>query len=412
MAVRNLQGFSDVQKGRWSNVAKFNLHSEFGSQKPHETADAQICARIEALLVDAADGTLDSDSDSEVQRLFDAHLAACTGCSSMLADTRRGAAWLEMLKSHEPEPPRDLVSRILAQTSLAQTSLAQTSLAQSGVQTSVQTSTPAGSVFIGDRPFADQPSFSANLPRGIGTDSWSLQDASLATGSKHPVPGSAPRSSSNVLPFRARIAAGLRPWKHTFLQPRLAMTAAMAFFSVALTLDVTGIHLNQLRASELRPSSLKRSFYAANAHVARYYDNLRVVYELESRVRDLQRSSADDAPREQTPAQPTSTQPDSRPENNLQNKQQPSNPQKDQSHPAPNPGTSRRDEAAPKGNSAGQKTYHPSQHPGDLALATLPFPLRVPFVAHNLPSAPGRIAGRLAGHIATSPAPKERGDLA
>ncbi len=77
------------------------------------------------------------------------------------------------------------------------------------------------------------------------------------------------------------------------LQPRLAMTAAMAFFSIALTLNLTGVRLTDLRASDLKPSSIMRSASQAKASVVRYTDNLRVVYELESRVRDLQRSSDD-----------------------------------------------------------------------------------------------------------------------
>jgi hypothetical protein len=68
------------------------------------------------------------------------------------------------------------------------------------------------------------------------------------------------------------------------LQPRLAMTAAMAFFSIALTMNLTGVRLSQLRASDLKPSSILRSCYEAKAKVVRYSDNLRVVYELESRV--------------------------------------------------------------------------------------------------------------------------------
>jgi hypothetical protein len=38
----------------------------------------------------------------------------------------------------------------------------------------------------------------------------------------------------------------------------------------------------------LSPSSLKRDFYSANTRVVQYYEGLRVVYELESRVHDLQ----------------------------------------------------------------------------------------------------------------------------
>ena len=65
----------------------------------------------------------------------------------------------------------------------------------------------------------------------------------------------------------------------------------MAFFSIGLTLNLTGVQLNQLHARDLKPSSVRRNFYQANAHVVRYVENLRAVYELESRVRDLQRTS-------------------------------------------------------------------------------------------------------------------------
>ena len=77
-------------------------------------------------------------------------------------------------------------------------------------------------------------------------------------------------------------------------EPRLMMTAAMAFFYIALTLNLTGVRLQDLRISDLRPSSLQRDFYSAKARVVRNYEGLRVVYELESRVRDLQRSSNED----------------------------------------------------------------------------------------------------------------------
>ena len=89
------------------------------------------------------------------------------------------------------------------------------------------------------------------------------------------------------------------------LQPRLAMTAAMAFFSVALTMNLTGFHPTSLRASDLQPSSLKRDFYSANARVVQYYEGLRVVYELESRVHDLQSASDDSTGSGQAAPAPT-----------------------------------------------------------------------------------------------------------
>ncbi len=80
------------------------------------------------------------------------------------------------------------------------------------------------------------------------------------------------------------------------------MTAAMAFFSIALTLNLTGIKLTELRAADLRPSRLRatltRQYYSTNEQVMKYYENLRLVYEMEARVRELRRSTeAEPAPR-------------------------------------------------------------------------------------------------------------------
>ena len=65
-------------------------------------------------------------------------------------------------------------------------------------------------------------------------------------------------------------------------------TLAMAFFSIALTLNLTGVRLNQLKLSDLSPSTLATSvshqYFTTSAHLTRYYLNLRIVYELESRV--------------------------------------------------------------------------------------------------------------------------------
>ena len=106
------------------------------------------------------------------------------------------------------------------------------------------------------------------------------------------------RTTANVIPFPRRAVAALRRngFGQIVLQPRLAMTAAMAFFSVALTMNITGFHPTSLRASDLTPSSLRRDVISANTHVVRYYESLRVVYELESRVHDLQSAQDTDAP--------------------------------------------------------------------------------------------------------------------
>jgi hypothetical protein len=165
---------------------------------------------------------------------------------------------LEMLKSPRPEPSTALLERILAQTSgLAGPAKSHASGLSVVPPLEIHTIAPATFNEIGVTPAA------------LGT---------------------------NVLQFRpVANKFTLRSMTHTMMQPRLAMTAAMAFFSIALTLNLTGVRLTDLRPSDLKPSNLKHTFYQADASVVRYYDNLRVVYELESRVRDL-RSNDNDGP--------------------------------------------------------------------------------------------------------------------
>jgi Putative zinc-finger len=97
------------------------------------------------------------------------------------------------------------------------------------------------------------------------------------------------------LPTRPAWHRVVLPAVRQMLEPRLLMTAAMAFFSIALTLNLTGIKLSQLRAEDFQPSRLKanltRQFYSTNAQVTKYYENLRLVYEMESKVRELRRTT-------------------------------------------------------------------------------------------------------------------------
>ena len=108
----------------------------------------------------------------------------------------------------------------------------------------------------------------------------------------------APAMSLPARPTWRRV--GLPAVRQVF-EPRLMMTAAMAFFSIALTLNLTGIKVTQLRAVDFQPSRLRatltRQYYSTNEQVTKYYENLRLVYEMESRVRELRRSTeAEPAP--------------------------------------------------------------------------------------------------------------------
>jgi hypothetical protein len=80
-----------------------------------------------------------------------------------------------------------------------------------------------------------------------------------------------------------------------FAEPRLLMTAAMAFFSIAMTLNLTGVKLSDLRLSDLRPSAMRsfmeRRLTMASTPFIRYYDNSRLAYEVQTRMRELRRTT-------------------------------------------------------------------------------------------------------------------------
>jgi hypothetical protein len=185
------------------------------------------CVACDEMLLDAADGLL-SPAD---QAFFDQHLGTCVRCMEAFTQAQRGAAWLSMLKSPRPEPSAQLMERILSETS--------------------------GHESV----FAAPPQFVPVMP--------------------------------HVIPFAPRPVSKTRFARFVRLmhEPRLAMTAAMAFFSIALTMNLTGVRLDQLHASDLNPMNLRRTWYQTNAQAVRYYDNLRVVRVLESRVDDIRQSN-------------------------------------------------------------------------------------------------------------------------
>jgi hypothetical protein len=84
-------------------------------------------------------------------------------------------------------------------------------------------------------------------------------------------------------------------------QPRFAMSFGMAFFSLSITMSMAGVKLGDLRHVDLRPSAVKRNYYETSGRLVKYYENIRFVYELESRVREFKRATmpAEPAPQEQ-----------------------------------------------------------------------------------------------------------------
>jgi anti-sigma factor RsiW len=178
--------------------------------------------------------SLDGLLKPEDEAVFNAHLVVCPACSALFEEARRGREWLEFL-SPEPEVPAGLLDKILAHT-------------------------------------------------GPGHEAGHR----LAT------------ARGNVIPIRP---VSIPPWQRPgmvarvqrFAEPRLLMTAAMAFFSIALTLNITGVRLSSLRLSDLQPgmmrSFMERQITMASTPIIRYYDNSRLAYEVQTTVRELRQTT-------------------------------------------------------------------------------------------------------------------------
>jgi hypothetical protein len=75
-------------------------------------------------------------------------------------------------------------------------------------------------------------------------------------------------------------------------QPRFAMSFGMAFFTLSVTLSLAGVKLSDIRHMDLRPSAIRRTYYETSGRVVKYYENIRFVYEIESRVRQFKEAAA------------------------------------------------------------------------------------------------------------------------
>jgi Putative zinc-finger len=237
--------------------------SKFGELESFEQRPV-ACAVCETMLPEAVDGML---SEAE-QSAFDRHVAGCVECARELAEAKRGAAWLSMLKSQAPEAPAGLLAKILAETTGVAQGAPQQGAPQQGASTVAA-------------PVAEVPA-------------W--------------VPAAEPQRGSAGLGFTERGFAGqwaafraqcgelfLNQSTRVMFQPRFAMTAAMAFFSIALTLNLTGVRLRDLRASNFTPSALKRTVADVDASATRTFQNNRAVYQVESRLSELRSDGPDDA---------------------------------------------------------------------------------------------------------------------
>jgi hypothetical protein len=115
----------------------------------------------------------------------------------------------------------------------------------------------------------------------------------------------------------------MQPVWGTVRQPRFAMSFGMAFFALSVGLSVLGVKPADLRQVSLRPAAIRHTYYSTQARVVRYYENIRFVYEVESRVRELKRTvepapqpSGESAPDKKDRKNDTTQQPEQKQERN------------------------------------------------------------------------------------------------
>lgn len=172
------------------------------------------------------------DGVMEGQELADfrAHAEACANCGPLFTQAQAGMQWLKVLP--EVEPPARLVHNILAATSMREIAVA---------------------------------------------------------------PGMARDGRSWLARVSDWVSPSLTPFVTSAMQPRYAMTAAAAFFSITMLLNVAGFRLKDLRHMDLRPSAISTSasiqYHETTAKMVKYYENMRIVYRLQSQWEQIKRST-------------------------------------------------------------------------------------------------------------------------
>src|SRR5580658_7494172 len=197
--------------------------------KNDHTSNGMQCHEFDTLLSDALDGVL---TGTQLDT-FHAHARTCSACGPLLADVTAGRNWLKDLT--EVEPPVSLVTNILAST---------TGVDTQRLRVNVPASHPGAS--------------------GLGVSWWDR--------------------------VQAWASAAIEPVWGTVRQPRFAMSFGMAFFSLSVALSVLGVKPADLRSVSLRPAAIRHTYYNTQARVVRYYDNIKLVYEVQAAVRMLKRN--------------------------------------------------------------------------------------------------------------------------
>ena len=124
---------------------------------------------------------------------------------------------------------------------------------------------------------------------------------------------SAAQADEKAAPRHSKPSLAIRVWKPirgalaSMMQPRFATSFSMAFFSLSLTLTLAGVKLKDLIHMDWHPSAVGRAivleYTQVESKVVRYYKNMRLVYEIESRVHELKKNSPAPSDQQQPPAE-------------------------------------------------------------------------------------------------------------
>ncbi|HLK53303.1 MAG TPA: hypothetical protein VKU42_07595 [Candidatus Angelobacter sp.] len=93
-----------------------------------------------------------------------------------------------------------------------------------------------------------------------------------------------------------RLGWSFRPRMAGLMHSRFAASFAMAFFSLSITLTLAGVKIGDVQKVDFHPNALRKSavlgFTQVEAKVTSYYENLRLVYQVQARVRELKKNTA------------------------------------------------------------------------------------------------------------------------
>ena len=107
-------------------------------------------------------------------------------------------------------------------------------------------------------------------------------------------------AAASTAPFSERVRewwdSWLTPVGASVRQPRFVMSFGMIFFTFSLVLSTAGFKASDVAKLDLRPSAIRHAYNDTQIKFVQYYDNIRFVYEIESKVRELKRAT--------TPAEP------------------------------------------------------------------------------------------------------------